>query len=287
MVLADLALRPEADELLSRYDAKDKSPRAVFVKTDVTSWPALDNMFDVAYTEFGDVDIVCPGAGVYEPHWSNFWCPPGSEKSRDAIDANHYALLDINLTHPIRTTQMAISRWLYPRGMPGSAVPTPAAVSPSNPKRIVHISSVAVQAPTLRAPLYNASKAAISGFVRSIAPLEEEYGIRVNAVAPGVVRTPLWTDNPEKMANLDQSTDAWVTPEEVAAAMMDCVESESTAGGAVVEIGAGYTRHVGLWNDPGPDLRPEAGMFTSNAEAGNQEVHGFLRDSSVWGKPAR
>lgn len=241
-------------------------------------------MFQVALAEFGDVDIVCPGAGVYEPHWSNFWCPPGSPQSRDAVDAGHYALLDINLTHPIRTTQLAISHWLHPREVPGSRVPTPKKVSPQNPKRIIHIASVASQIPVFRAPLYGASKFAISGFVRSIAPIEE-YGIRVNAVAPGVVRTPLWSDNPEKLANVDQSKDAWVTPEEVAAAMLDCIESESKRGGLMLEIGAGHTREVTVFNDPGPDPRPEAGLITSNSAIGNQEVYGFLDDSSVWGRP--
>jgi len=290
VVFADLSLRPEAEKVVARHaPAPDKPPpHAVFVQTDVTSWTALERMFDVAYSQFGDVHIVCPGAGVYEPHWSNFWCPPGSKLSRDAVDANHYALLDINLTHPIRTTQIAISKWLYPTETPGSKFPTPAKVSPSsNPKRIIHIASVASQVPVFRAPLYGASKFAISGFVRSIAPLEDEYGIRVNAVAPGIVRTPLWTDNPEKMANLDLSVDAWVTPQQVAEVMLDCLEGERRVGGTVVEVGAAHTREVGLFNDPGPDLRPEAGMFTSKGAAGNQEAHGFLKDSSVWGWPAK
>ena len=283
--MADLSLRPEAEEVVARHAPAPARPppHAVFVQTDVTSWAALDNMFDVAYSHFGDVHVV-----VYEPHRSNFWCPPGSKLSRDAVDANHYALLDINLTHPIRATQIAIPKWMYPPETPGSRFPTPAKVSPdSNPKRIIHIASVASQVPVFRAPLYGASKFAISGFVRSIAPLEKQYGIRVNAVAPGIVRTPLWTENPEKMANLDPSFDAWVTPQQVAEVMLDCIEGERRAGGTVVEVGAAHTREVGLFNDHGPDLRPEAGMFTSKGEAGDQEAHGFLNDSSVWGRPAK
>ena len=30
--------------------------------------------------------------------------------------------------------------------------------------------------------------------MRSLAPLEEKVGIRVVAVAPGVIKTPLWTE---------------------------------------------------------------------------------------------
>jgi NAD(P)-dependent dehydrogenase (short-subunit alcohol dehydrogenase family) len=39
----------------------------VFLRTDVTVWKQLEQMFLVAEKEFGEVDIVCPGAGVYEP----------------------------------------------------------------------------------------------------------------------------------------------------------------------------------------------------------------------------
>lgn len=287
VVFADLALRPEAKDVVSSFSSKNtNSPRAVFVETNVTSWAALENMFGVAYTEFGDVDIVCPGAGVYEPHWSNFWLPPGSKQSRDKVDADHYALLDINLTHPIRTTQLAISKFLYPSENAGSAFPTPAKASPENPKRIVHISSVAAQVPVFRAPLYGASKFAITGFVRSIAPIEAE-GIKVNAVAPGVVKTPLWSDNPEKLANVDQSRDAWVTPLEVAQAMLDCVQKEERKAGAIIEVGAKTTREVTTYNDPGPDFTPEGGIIASNSDVGDKEAWGFLHDKSVWALPDR
>ncbi|CAH0055661.1 unnamed protein product [Clonostachys solani] len=293
VVLADLALRPEAQEVVSRYSQTNSSSasptaRAIFVKTDVISWPALEAMFDVAYREFGDVDIVCPGAGVYEPHWSNFWCPPGSKQSRDAADSGRYALLDINLTHPLRTTQLAISNWLHPRELPQSSpFPRPAKVSPSNPKRVIHIASVASYLPVFRAPLYGASKFAIAGFVRSIAPLEERYGIRVNAVAPGVVRTPLWWDHPEKLANVDETRDAWVTPDEVAEAMLSCVEDENKRAGLLLEVGSGRTREVGTFNDPGPDSAPEAGIVTSNSAVGDNEVHDFLESSDVWSRPSK
>ncbi|KAG9258441.1 uncharacterized protein F5Z01DRAFT_632519 [Emericellopsis atlantica] len=279
VVFADLSLRPEAQAVVDKYSSSS-SPRAVFVQTDVTSWPDLERMFQAALVEFGDYDIVCPGAGVYEPHWSNFWIPPGAAASRDHPASGRYALLDINLSHPIRTSQIAISNWLYPRRLEATKLATPEKASPQNPKKIIHIASVASQIPVFRAPLYGASKFAIAGFVRSIAPIET-YGITVNAVAPGVVKTPLWTDNREKLANVDVAKDAWVTPEEVAEAMLRCVESE--AGGVVLEVGAQRTRRVDVFNDPGPDMSPEAGMYTSNGAVGDAEVHSFLGDKTVWG----
>jgi len=65
VVFADLALRPEAKAVVEAYHTG--SPRAIFQQTDVAEWTQLERMFDVAEKEFGAADIVCPGAGVYEP----------------------------------------------------------------------------------------------------------------------------------------------------------------------------------------------------------------------------
>lgn len=236
-------------------------------------------MFAVALAEFGDFAILCPGAGVYEPSWSGFWQPPGSGASRDAADSGRYAMLDINLTHPVRATQLALSHWLHPT--------TDASLSsPANPRRIVHIASVAAQVPVFRAPLYGASKFAIAGFVRSLGPdLEERYGIRVNAVSPGVVRTPIWLEAPDKLVNIHEGEDAWITPGEVADVMLRCVQGEEWTGGAVVEVGAGgRTRGVQVYGDPGPDRRAEAGLILHDDSAGVRQVHDWLADRAVWGR---
>jgi NAD(P)-dependent dehydrogenase (short-subunit alcohol dehydrogenase family) len=123
-------------------------------------------MFTTGIHEFGRIDILCPGAGIYDPHWSNFWHPPGSPASRDTEEGGRYASLDINVVHPIRTTQMAISHFL--NGVEK--------VSKGNPKRVVIISSIAGQKANLNAPIYVAGKHAMNGFIRSLAQLEEKFG---------------------------------------------------------------------------------------------------------------
>lgn len=221
-------------------------------------------MFTVAVQEFGSVDIVCPGAGIFDPHWSNFWHPPGvpGGKSKDAVDGGRYASLDINVTHPIRTTQLAISHFLNPP----SGVEK---VGLTNPKRVVIISSIAGQNSNLITPIYVAAKHAMHGFIRSLEALEGQLGIRVNGVAPGVIKTPLWfgtfipnsstaqehcyseadwqfcmTEHPEKMKFLDETKDEWATPEEVAEGMVRCLEDPELGGGKILEVGAKQTRLV-------------------------------------------
>ncbi|KAK8929503.1 hypothetical protein H634G_03896 [Metarhizium anisopliae BRIP 53293] len=282
VVIADLALRPEAQQLVSQHGDKAKRPRAVFAKTDVTSWPDLNRMFEVAAAEFGGFDIVCPGAGVYEPHWSNFWHPPGSPESRDAVDAGRYALLDINLTHPIRTTQLALQYWIHPPAGAGAERRAPAPASVDNPKRVVLISSVAAQIPTFRAPMYGASKHAITGFTRCLADLEPRLGVRVTAVAPGLVKTPIWTEHPEKLVNLDPEKDGWIAPEQVARVMVESMEKETIAGGTVLEIGRNKTRRIQVYNDAGPDFSAGGGIAASRSDEGDNMVWGWLGDERIW-----
>ncbi|KAL2820472.1 transmembrane amino acid transporter protein-domain-containing protein [Aspergillus cavernicola] len=277
VLIADLGLRPEAQTLIDQYSSK--APRAVFQKTDVTIWKQLEAMFKVAEKEFGEVDIVCPGAGIYEPHWTNFWRPPGSPESRDTRDGDRYALLDINLTHPIRTTQLAISHFLRTGDN-------------TRRKAIVHISSIAGQNPALAAPIYVATKHAINGLVRSLAKLDGKCGIRVTAVAPGVIKTPLWTDHPEKIKMVDDSKDAWVTPDEVATVMLALVQQDTVSevigdkegketvypvtGGTVLEVSK-TVRSVSPFNDPGPGNRP--GNTASTAGSVEDEVWDLLSGS--------
>ncbi|KAF5975835.1 15-hydroxyprostaglandin dehydrogenase [Fusarium coicis] len=258
VVMADLALRPEATELLKAFPSQ-----ALYQPTDVTKWDQLDHAFEVAKKEFGGYDIVCPGAGVYDPPFSNFWHPAGTALSKDVHSASRFTSLDINLTHPIYATQQAIAHFTENK-KPGS---------------IVHISSIAAQGPVLSVPMYCAAKAGISHFVRSLGGLEtppestDLASIRVTAVAPGVIKTPLWTEHPEKLAWIDGAKDEWVEPEDVALAMLSLVEKDEYVGGTVLEVGKGQTREVHVLNDVGPS---GSGHTVSGLKKGVDEVWEIL-----------
>ena len=284
VLFADIALRPEAEELIGKHQSTPN--RAVFQKTDVTSWADLNDMFAAAERHFGSVDIVCPGAGVFEPHWTNFWHPPGSPESKDDPLSGRYKLLDINLTHPIRVTQLAISRFLA----------GPSAASPSNPKSIIHIASNAAQIATLMFPMYCVSKHGIQAFVRCLGDLEESRGIRVTAVDPGVVKTPIWLEHPEKLQILNQEgddQDEFITLEDVARVMLACVEDAKISsgddedelipirGGTCLEILVGSVRDVPLYNNPGPFALGKKGAQSSNSAKLQNEVLQLLKPG--WG----
>ncbi|KAF8248127.1 NAD(P)-binding protein [Wilcoxina mikolae CBS 423.85] len=193
VLIADLTLTPAASALLTQ--PHPGGAKALFKHTDVTDWKQLAELFPFAAASgLGVPDIVVPGAGIFEPEWSNFFLgeAEGEETSR-------YRTIDVNLVHPIKLTRLAFSHFL-------SAGKEKAAV--------IHISSVAGQIGRLGTPIYSATKFGINGFVRSMGGMEGVFGIRVSAVAPGVIRTPLWEEHPEKLKMFEEGKDVWVEPQE-------------------------------------------------------------------------
>jgi 3-hydroxybutyrate dehydrogenase len=150
VLIADLALRPEANDFVAsttfpstnNVSASSHSARAVFQQCDVTSWTQLEAALAAAEEAFGAVDIVCPGAGVFEEPFSNFWIPPGTPGSADTVADSRYKLLDINLTHPIRLTQLAIGHF----------------VARKKKGTVVNIVSIAGQVGFILTPMYCATK---------------------------------------------------------------------------------------------------------------------------------
>ncbi|KAJ5664776.1 uncharacterized protein N7477_007224 [Penicillium maclennaniae] len=231
ILIADLALHASAKEWLQSISSRS-SPKVLFRKTDVTDWAQIESAFDAFEKEFnGAPDIIVPGAGVYEPSSNSFWAD---------LDSASYKVFDVNVNHPIKMTRIAIRR-LRRAQKPGVVIP---------------ISSIVAQIPSAVNPLYSVSKAALSQFVRCMAPLDGLAGIRVVAVAPGVVDTPLFRDSPKAQAHIDLENDFTLPPDEIVKAMMSLVTTSTYPSGTVLEVGdIGGWREVGLLNDPGPQGR--------------------------------
>ena len=88
---------------------------------------------------------------------------------------------------------------------------------------------------------YRASKAALEALTKQFAYELGRSGVRVNAVAPGFVETPMTADVPEPVRADIRSRTAlgrFATPEAVAEAVWQFIENESISG-AVLPIDGG------------------------------------------------
>lgn len=66
--------------------------------------------------------------------------------------------------------------------------------------------------------------------------------IRVVGVAPGIVKTPIWTA--DKVPYVDEKVDKWVSPRDVAVVMLKMVQDKEMVGGTIMEVGFNQTRKV-------------------------------------------
>jgi NAD(P)-dependent dehydrogenase (short-subunit alcohol dehydrogenase family) len=97
---------------------------------------------------------------------------------------------------------------------------------------IVATASLAGLVPSREDPIYTSTKHAVIGFVRSVAPQLAERGIRINAVAPGFVETPLIDSAPFAAAGFPL-----LQPEAVAQAVLTAARSTETGRVWVVQPG--------------------------------------------------
>src|SRR5690242_6196848 len=84
-------------------------------------------------------------------------------------------------------------------------------------------------------PIYNMTKHAVVGFIRGIAPQLEAQGITANCVCPGIVATGLV--NEEARTRLEGAGFVLIEPEEIAAAVLDCVTGTATGQAIVCQAG--------------------------------------------------
>jgi NAD(P)-dependent dehydrogenase (short-subunit alcohol dehydrogenase family) len=138
-------------------------------------------------------------------------------------------VIDINLTGTMRACVAARSLLASSRGA------------------IVNIASMLSFFGGARVPAYSASKGAIAQLTRSLALAWVAEGIRVNAVAPGWIATPLTQalqDDPARSAQLLGRTPMarWGRPEEVAGPVLFlCSEAATFMTGAIVPVDGGYS----------------------------------------------
>jgi NAD(P)-dependent dehydrogenase (short-subunit alcohol dehydrogenase family) len=157
VVIADLDI--EQGEALARQIGS----AARFKRTDVSSRKDLQALVAFALAEFGDLDVLFNNAGM-----------PGVFHQRlldDPFD-DFDAVMNTNLASVMHATRYA-----------GLHMRTKGRGS------IINTSSIAALEPSYAIPTYRASKAGINVFTRCAAVDLGEYGIRVNAIAPGGIPT--------------------------------------------------------------------------------------------------
>jgi NAD(P)-dependent dehydrogenase (short-subunit alcohol dehydrogenase family) len=139
--------------------------RALFVETDVSDRASVQAMVARCLDEYGRVDFLMNNAGITK------WC-----EAEDVSEQDWRAVIDVNLNGLFFCCQ-AVAPAMTAQGG-GSIV------------NIASMSGLIVNRPQPQAS-YNTSKAAVIHLTRSLAAEWAPHQIRVNAIAPGYMDTPM------------------------------------------------------------------------------------------------
>lgn len=153
--------------------------RDVLVGGDVSKEEDVVAMFDSAVEQLGGVDVLVNNAGIQI-----------SRPSHELSVADFDKVLAVNLRGSFLGAREAIKRFLETR----------------TPGVIINISSVHELIPKPNYLGYSTSKGGIQNLTRTLALEYAGQGIRVNAIGPGAIVTPInraWIDDPVKRAMVE------------------------------------------------------------------------------------
>lgn len=196
---------------------------AAYTRCDVSRAEECEGLVTATVERFGRLDVLHANAGVSLPFADGF---------SPLIDpATWDTVIGINLSGVFYCCHYAIP--VMARGGGGAIINT--------------ASSMAV-VPLGGMDAYAASKAGVAGLTRSLAPMCGPIGIRVNAICPGYVDTPLTGvihesgDLAPAFAN-QHAEPGWQTPEEIADVVVFLAsEASRSFTGAVLTCDRGWVQ---------------------------------------------
>jgi NAD(P)-dependent dehydrogenase (short-subunit alcohol dehydrogenase family) len=192
-------------------------PRLVTVEGDISEPATAERIITTALEHFGQVDTLVNNAGVYV-----------SKPFTDYTAADYALVTGVNLAGFFRLTQLAITEMLR-RGR----------------GHVVNLSASIADRPEPGTPAVLAAltKGGLAAAARSLAIEYASRGIRVNAVAPGVIETAL---HPATGGTDGADAGGWLPPLGRPGQVSDVVdavlylESASHVTGEILHVDGGY-----------------------------------------------
>ena len=204
---------------ISRKNDLERSDKLVLVDGDISLDATAEKIVETAVKRFGSIDGLVNNAGIFI-----------SKPFTDYTPEDFRALSSTNLDGFLYITQRVIKRLLaQERG--GSVVTITASIA-DHPLA------------ALPAAVSMITKGGLNAITRSLAMEYAKQGIRVNAVAPGVVETPLLANVPKDFLRSLSPMGQIGTSKDIADAVLYLTEASQVTG-EILRVNGGS--HVGKW----------------------------------------
>jgi NAD(P)-dependent dehydrogenase (short-subunit alcohol dehydrogenase family) len=196
-----------------------ESPRIALVDGDIGAAATAARVVATAVDRFGSIAALVNNAGIFF-----------TKAFTDYTPEDFRALVSTNLEGFLYITQLTIKQMLAQKS--GGSIVTVTASLVDNP-----IAGMPAAVPMI-------TKGGLNAVTRSLALEYAKDGIRVNAVAPGIVDTPLLKDVPNDFLKTLSPMGQVAEVREIAAAVLYLLESPRVTG-EVLHVDGGA--HSGKW----------------------------------------
>ena len=199
--------------------AFDASDRLALVDGSIAEAVTAEKIAEVAKERFGSIDALVNNAGIY-------FSKPFTNYTLDDLRT----LVSVNIEGFLFITQLAIREMLAQKS--GGS--------------LVNITSTMVDHPIagINAAVAMITKGGLEAATRSLAMEYAKQGIRVNAVAPGIVDTPMHKDDPKDVLRTLQPMGGISAVKDIVDAIVYLTEAGQVTG-EVLHVDGGA--HVGKW----------------------------------------
>ncbi len=164
--------RNKADLAAAEKDIQRYGVKTFAVAADIEKAEEVEKVVNETFKTFGHIDILFNNAGHSHP------CTPIS-----ATDEEWAAQLNVHLMACVRTCRMIVPKMIERKW-----------------GRIINMSSMFGIAPGTGVPDYDAAKAAVISYTRSVAMEYSKDGICATAICPGLIHTEIWEKIADKIA---------------------------------------------------------------------------------------
>lgn len=212
LIIADMNLE-QANQVAEKII--NAGGEAFAFQVDVTQFDQLQQLVEFTLENFGRIDVLLNNAGIFDKYTN----------SLDTTEELWDRMFAINVKAVFNLSNLVLPKMIEQ----GSGA-------------IINIASIAGLVAQMGGASYTASKHAVIGYTKHLAAVYAKHGIKINAICPGTIRTPMTAKMLETRPTDKIPLDRFGEASEVAELAIFLASDEARfMNGSCITIDGGYT----------------------------------------------